>query len=547
LDLIKGWLASCEKEHEFCKAKFHRRDGKLPTRLIYVGASGTISSARLCQTSELPADTEYLTLSHCWGVEEIYKLLNDNLATFQKGLPLCKLQQTFVDALMLTNKLGFEYLWIDSLCIIQDSDEDWAKEAAKMGDIYANAFCTIAATGFPDGKSGIFLQRDAELLKPISITLEHDSSEESGIPSGVYTCMSDVWTEGIVKAPLSGRAWCFQERSLSRRIIHFGSKQIFWECMETEKCESCPAGIPAFMKTTYKKDNAFTTVDLKLRSGLRGTAWCDTISSYTAGSLTRDSDKLVAISGLAAKMIWSRPYKYYAGLWEDGFCYFLLWRTTERMRYTGGAKRPRTYRAPSWSWASVDGAIEFSDHRFATKELVQIIQVSTTPKDGQEFGEVSGGRICLNGYVFRVEFVDSDAVLNTPHNVGPHWMVAKARDSRKDLEFALSPFLDVYGGPTWDFAPSIHNSSTRQSLRTRHFFILIISSEAKEEGVVVYGLILQRTVVKGEYQRLGVFMIVVNPNHPELLFTHRPALDADDYLEHTESEVFSSTSVINIV
>jgi Heterokaryon incompatibility protein (HET) len=325
LDMINSWINTCEADHENCRAEYHHREDWLPTRLIDVGDNDQTATPRLCDASKLPRDTRYFALSHCWGTQPITTLLTANYEAFKQALPLSDLQQTFVDAINLTRRLQIKYLWIDSLCIVQDSTTDWESEALAMGDVYANAFCTIAATGFPDGNNGLLTKRDPDLVPPIRFTVSSNALPQHGLPSGSYYCFNDFWQEGVVEAPLSQRAWCFQERCLSRRIVHFGPRQVLWECMDTEKCDIFPNILPATFRTKYKQENAFTKVDLKLHSGLRISAWFDTVNEYTAGSLTYEYDKLAAIAGLASKQIWTRPYRYWAGLWDCGFHYNLLW------------------------------------------------------------------------------------------------------------------------------------------------------------------------------------------------------------------------------
>jgi hypothetical protein len=111
---------------------------------------------RLRDGNTLPSSTHYLTLSHCWGRERIFTLLRSNFESFYQNIDTAKLPKTFQDALWMTRRLGFKHLWIDSLCIIQDSHDDWLKEAPQMGEVYRNATLNLAATGFSDGRKGLF-------------------------------------------------------------------------------------------------------------------------------------------------------------------------------------------------------------------------------------------------------------------------------------------------------------------------------------------------------------------------------------------------------
>jgi hypothetical protein len=166
-------------------------------------------------------------LSHCWGTTPIFRLLTGNIETLQKSLPVEHLPQTFQDAILLTRRLGIEYIWIDSLCIIQDSITDWAKESVTMGDVYKHAYCNIAATGFPDGQKGLYVKRDPQLLQLLEFRIPSGPRKNRDIPSGSYYCIDSVWENEVIDAPLNKRAWVFQERYLSPRILHFGARQLF--------------------------------------------------------------------------------------------------------------------------------------------------------------------------------------------------------------------------------------------------------------------------------------------------------------------------------
>jgi hypothetical protein len=107
-----------------------------------------------------PGPIEYLTLSHCWGKDQIFRLLETNIDQLRKAIPTNRLPQTFQQAIALTKRMGHRYIWIDSLCIIQDSEDDWHYESSRMGDVYKNSFCNISATAAEDGRMGLFFERD---------------------------------------------------------------------------------------------------------------------------------------------------------------------------------------------------------------------------------------------------------------------------------------------------------------------------------------------------------------------------------------------------
>jgi hypothetical protein len=172
----------------------------------------------------------YTTLSHCWGKVEFLQLLKGNFASMKEGIKIDDLPKTFQDAVAITRRLGVRYLWIDSLCIIQKSTEDWARESSMMGDVYQNGLCNIAATGAPDGQWGCFMERDPILAQKCEVRVDRPLSKFNLKP-GLYDLVPrNLWEGGLSNAPLNKRAWVAQERILAPRVLHFGRNQLFWEC-----------------------------------------------------------------------------------------------------------------------------------------------------------------------------------------------------------------------------------------------------------------------------------------------------------------------------
>jgi hypothetical protein len=139
--------------------------------------------------------------------------------------------KTFQDAVLFVRQHGVRYLWIDSLCIIQDSPEDWAFESARMGDVYKHAICNIAATAAADGSVGCFFERNAILAQPLRVRIESFKGLYS--PTNLYDIVpQDFWSHEVADAPLNQRAWVLQEQFVSGRIVHCGKNQLLWECRE---------------------------------------------------------------------------------------------------------------------------------------------------------------------------------------------------------------------------------------------------------------------------------------------------------------------------
>lgn len=323
----------------------------------------------------------YVALSHCWGRKPFLVMRKENKRKFKKGVSISSLSPNFRDAISVAHQLGFRYIWIDSLCIIQGSAEDWRREAPTMNKVYRNAFLTLGAMASPDAYGGLFRNRDPDMVSTCPITISTETE-------GVMNCLvvkSDIWESNVKQAPLSQRAWVVQERILAPRSLYFCEGQLFWECREQHACESFPNGVPLELISDIKECTAPDAVPIKAfeRAVEKAKAldswaarmaddeipwvirqyedvysvWDDILESYARCALSHASDKFVAISGIAKDFAKTIDDEYLAGLWRGNFINGLLWSATSRDGYDDQlppATRPKVYRAPSWSWASLD-------------------------------------------------------------------------------------------------------------------------------------------------------------------------------------------------
>ncbi|KUJ13239.1 HET-domain-containing protein [Mollisia scopiformis] len=217
--LVRTWLQTCEESHP-TYAKRHI-ESILPTRLISVGT--TNSELKIVPSQLLSSDIQYLTLSHCWGNKIFTTLRMENYSDFLTNIPEAGLSKTFRDAIYTTRELGFKYLWIDSLCIIQGDDTDWQTESALMGHVYSNSSLNLAAADAPDGDTSLFFDRDdtQSLAWRVSVPIVSGSHE-----TRVWDCeLASLAEDTISHCVLGTRAWTFQERFLSSRSLYFGRAQ----------------------------------------------------------------------------------------------------------------------------------------------------------------------------------------------------------------------------------------------------------------------------------------------------------------------------------
>lgn len=238
IGLAKGWLNNCLASHAACG---EWDTEALPTRLLDVGATTTPGSVRLVLEDEIPAKAPYFALRYCWGRAKPVVLTAHSLSTFRTSIAISTLPKTIQEAIDITRRLGYRFLWVDSLCIIQDSPDDWKREAAKMDQLYFYSTLTIAATASASNDGGCYRTRNTLSYLPCRIS----GTEHNGfyITHSQYSrTVAAIQQDHIQSAPLNTRAWVLQERILSRRILHFTENTLFWDCSALQAVDSCPSG-----------------------------------------------------------------------------------------------------------------------------------------------------------------------------------------------------------------------------------------------------------------------------------------------------------------
>lgn len=230
---ISVWLDECNETHENCheRSRANREDfRKVPARLLSIVDPDDIREPRLLETHG--SCSPYVALSHSWGTTRHVVTNTENLERHKVSIPYERLPKTFQDAVVLTRNLGLPYIWIDSLCIIQDDIQDWKIESAKMADVYRHAYCTVAATGSHGDQEGMFVERREQDV----FRMWHEANNADLMVTYVDDDISAL-KELLVHSPLSSRAWTLQEKLLSPRMIQFTRSRAIWECrtrFETE-------------------------------------------------------------------------------------------------------------------------------------------------------------------------------------------------------------------------------------------------------------------------------------------------------------------------
>ncbi|KAN0084701.1 Heterokaryon incompatibility protein (HET) domain containing protein [Elaphomyces granulatus] len=379
--MLNKWLGYCQENHPKCSKGALQ---PLPTRVIDVKDDGSVPSLLLTDGQR----GQYLALSHCWGSSPSLLTTTANIQKHLVQISIAELPRNFQDAVTVTRRLGFRYLWIDSLCIIQDSELDWAQESAQMGAFYSNAFCTIAASSAASGSCGFLLPKSR-----LEITGYEWISQPSSLPAGsplqwhinsptALTYESpDVFEKGIRSMPLNRRAWVLQERILSSRIIHFVQNQVLWECTTHAATEFDYIQAKTLNGTslglTRSEDHYDITKAISRSSS--HFEWYNILMDYTSRGLTYRRDRLPAIWALAQDVQIRLGGTYVAGLFKEDLIYGMLFhRTVASPKSTNLSDD-----APSWSWASLEAPAEWTALTCKLEPVAQLTDLQVVEKSSQ--------------------------------------------------------------------------------------------------------------------------------------------------------------------
>lgn len=349
MNVAINWFNRCNATHHKCS----KSSNVSPSRLLDIGSSD--ADDVFLRTIDIPSNVRYATLSHCWGKLKILRLLQENITALKQSIPIQSLPRTFREAIQVARLFELHYLWIDSLCIVQDDADDWRKESALMADVYGGSTLNISASGARDGSEGLFRNRDADLVQRPLVRAKGDPDVTPGIGDStaalqVYYCMDrHLIRRNFELQPLFSRAWCVQERHLAPRTLHFGNTQIMWEC-HTDAClETVPEGFRDHRNLLDGAPPDFTWFRTKER-GLES-AWHTVVEQYSHCFLTKKSDKLIAISGIADYFTSRYGSQYLFGHWKEHVPSSLLWQSLgSRVKDTQVSPLPLL--APSWSCKS---------------------------------------------------------------------------------------------------------------------------------------------------------------------------------------------------
>ncbi|PYI08854.1 HET-domain-containing protein [Aspergillus sclerotiicarbonarius CBS 121057] len=456
--MINQWINRCVQTHTVCN---NQPTGRfIPSRLLELETTGNEKMFRVVEKLQVDSRERYITLSHCWGTgpsNPALILLKNTFQNLTEYQPLSVLPKTFRDAFTVIERLGIRYLWIDRLCIFQDSPQDWQRESASMGEVYLNAWLGISALGSSNDDGGCFFSRDPAAVAPTIVNISVDSPSN---PKPYRFSLEKGWAWRLTfdPEPLPKRGWTLQERLLTPRVLHFGRKQVFWECRECSCCEIHPSSVYAYEHDDYyldDEDEGESDNEPSLAPVVKHhhiwkqlldapdrlhtddpidqvfVDWQAIVELYSGCQLTVPTDKLVAISGLTKGVqkyladLGSEPDTYLAGLWRRELPRALGWNVL------GPGRRPPSYRAPSWSWASVDCRVNLpSPYSRGPQNIITyvvVVDAECTVSTEDATGQVSGGTVTLKGPLATV------TLLPMPHDY-LHWRTSMSIQSLTSLE-----------------------------------------------------------------------------------------------------------------
>lgn len=551
LELGKMWLETCCRFHNCDKSNGRVDPTWYPKRLVCVINP---TSPRLVETIAEPPISRYATLSHCWGSEPNFvTLMTNNLHEFHKGIPITALPQSFRDAIFICERLLIQYIWIDSLCIIQDSKSDWLVHTEEMSSIYQNCCLNLSFDAATNLREGAFRHRKTDILqqcyaysiiprlrpqKRIGIQNQCDTdsgssgssladalSDKSTKSSSVYENLDRNGQMGanlinqqlakterplrclilapefdsasrIWKLPLSRRGWVVQERLLSPRVLHFTSDRITWECDQSPLLhEALPDGPPETGKR-FDADldhpfNCFPEGKPHLTQWRHFHRWYRIVYHYSDCLLTYpEKDKLVAFAAVAQRFSAVFGEEYYAGHFRENMLFDLVWHVRKRH----SDKAPSKRRRPTWSWTSVDAQILYQTA--FTRTLVEIESVSVTLLDpSHKYGPVKDGQLRIRCLVTRCI-------------LGPY------QGERKHNDIWTVQLQEILGHND-HFAPMdlIVSMDGRERKVEGDVYIIPMLEYTSGEKRDIFGLVLLRQV-DGFYNRVGSW--TVRSDFPDL-------------------------------
>ncbi|KAL7937009.1 heterokaryon incompatibility domain-containing protein [Trichoderma chlorosporum] len=399
----RSWLHQCRSHHPACLIN---KVPELPTRVVDIGPPDAEYLPRVFVSNGAKAD--YIALSHCWGGRIESVLTTKTYSDYQTALPISEIAANFTDSFRIARELGIQYIWIDSLCIVQDSKEDWKIESSKMGAVYRNATLTVSA--FVSAKSTVGILNNKEMPFPeapksANLRIYRDTSNTKEVEVDWKSQDEESFVRLMYKCALSLRGWTLQEYILSPRNLLYGARQIYWRCPSMMiSADDTPEGLQ-FPERNFQNVSQVIYTDILAASSENKVdtravleEYYGLAELYSARQLTYGSDKLAAFSGIAQMIYPSIGGQYFAGLWTADFKHGLLWFSDVSF-----CRHVETHGVPSWSWMVTDAPILYSVVALILQTTpfdVKVLQYHGISHDAvDQFGQVKSASVDVEGLI----------------------------------------------------------------------------------------------------------------------------------------------------
>lgn len=484
VSFIQTQLQDCLGHHSSgCEPLSTADEPQWPARLLEIERD----SVRLIDFNNETMPGQYAALSYCWGdPSELesrppFTTKTTNIQDLQQsGMAISSLPLTIQQALWLCRTLDIRYIWIDSLCIIQNLPEDWEREATKMETVYARSKVTIIAASSTSCHSGFLDVRLCYTHLTVPPNSPFRLSAKVRCKSGFHRKRDEFQ---FISDPIDSRGWTVQEELLSSRYLKFTKDDIQWVCHAQS---TCMCGQQAHTWSTGPWQNTDYPRD-------REKNWKRFVEELSRRHFTKETDKLVAISSLAKRSaakfeVPEGQAAYIAGLWSSNFVCQLAWACIP-----GAVRMTDNYVAPSFSWASLNTDPKGVAHVEILEDTMCKFQNAVTSPvfQGNEFGAISGGFVSLHGPLIR-----ATVLLPAMEHVA-----IPLQTEMPDFE----PWV-VFDCPV---SESLHPSGNRTLQRSksplggtlREFSVAVLVLGLSEEDVMI--CLVLGSIENNRYQRIG--------------------------------------------
>ncbi|KAH6659131.1 heterokaryon incompatibility protein-domain-containing protein [Truncatella angustata] len=383
-NFMRTWVKICrdgDQGHENC---LKRSKTFMPDKVLFIGndQNPTMHLFNAKFWADRGIVDEYIALSYCWGQESFLKSTKENIASFHKEIRWDMLPPLFQDVVRIAKGLDVPFVWIDSLCIVQDDELDWKIQAPKMGDIYANAFLTVAAASSSSPADGILGERPTRWhTRTTTIT-----NPLNGVSTDLCVRQRaiDMWGTAREANPdyLDSRAWIWQERILSTRTIVFTKAALRFECRSTSIWED-----QLFQGHSW---SARMNEPVHIH-------WKRLMEDFTARNMTCAGDRLPAISSVMARVSAGQGLTPIAGMWKENLVQNLHWMRNDLKDRNHAGQGHQEGTIPSWSWASIGYPVQWTlgtadqlpyDDKKWTLHLIDVLDPAATDGASQSAGPV---------------------------------------------------------------------------------------------------------------------------------------------------------------